>query len=288
MLRGRGAPQGAHGHSGLPRRPARHGDHRRRGGDERARTRRQAHRGREDRHLRRRRRGARLPQPPRLARRAAREHLGHRHRGRRPRGPQRADGPLEVGLRAEDRGAHARRRHSRCRRVSRPLGRRRAQARTARQDGAAPADHGARQPLPRDHAGTGRGRAARRDDLHRPLGLSEPGQQRPLLPLHLPRRARCRRDDDQRGDEGRGRQGHRRTRARSAVRSGGARLWRRGASVRREIADSEPVRSAPDPAHRAGGREGGNGFGRRQDARSTTSTPTRIRWRASCSAPASS
>ena len=39
-----------------------------------------------------------------------------------------------------------------------------------------------------------RGRAARRDDLHRPLGLPEPGQQRPVLPLHLPRRARCRRD----------------------------------------------------------------------------------------------
>ena len=38
----------------------------------------------------------------------------------------------------------------------------------------------------------------------------EPGQQRPVLPLHLPRRARCRRDHDQRGDEGRRREGHRR------------------------------------------------------------------------------
>ena len=40
------------------------------------------HRRRQDRHLRRRRGGARLPQSPRLARRQAREHLGHRHRGR--------------------------------------------------------------------------------------------------------------------------------------------------------------------------------------------------------------
>ena len=35
---------------------------------------------------------------------------------------------------------------------------------------------------------------AGRDDLHRALRLSEPGQQRPLLSLHLPRRARCRRE----------------------------------------------------------------------------------------------
>ena len=44
---------------------------------------------RQDRHLGRRRGGARLPQPPGLARRQAREHLGHRHRGRRLRGPRR-------------------------------------------------------------------------------------------------------------------------------------------------------------------------------------------------------
>ncbi len=49
-------------------------------------------------------------------------------------------------------------------------------------------------PDPRDHAGARRRRAARRDDLHRALGLPEPGQQRSLLPLHLPRRARRGRD----------------------------------------------------------------------------------------------
>ena len=44
-----------------------------------------------------------------------------------------------------------------------------------------------------DPAGGGAGGAARRHHRHRALRLSEPGQQRPLLPLHLPRRARCRR-----------------------------------------------------------------------------------------------
>ena len=57
------------------------------------------------------------------------------------------------------------------------------------------ADHpGAGQSGAGDHAGRGQGGAARRDHRHRPLGLSQPGQQRPVLPVHLPRRARCRRD----------------------------------------------------------------------------------------------
>ena len=149
------------------------------------------------------RRGARLPQPPGLARRPAREHLGHRHRGRRLRGPRDAHGPLEVGLRPADR------RRARLAEVIADadvfLGlsaggvlKPEFLARMAPR----PLDPGARQPEPGDHAGGGRGGAARRDDLHRALGLSEPGQQRPVLPLHLPRRARRRRDDHQRGDEG--------------------------------------------------------------------------------------
>ena len=56
------------------------------------------------------------------------------------------------------------------------------------------ADPGARQPDAGDHAGARPRGAARRDDLHRPLGFSQPGQQRALLSLHLPRRARLRRD----------------------------------------------------------------------------------------------
>ena len=95
MFRGRGAVEGADGHSGLPRRPARHGDHRGGRGAQRARARRQGDRRRQDRHVRRRRRRACLPQPAGLARRQAREHLGHRPLRRRLQGPRRRDGPLE-------------------------------------------------------------------------------------------------------------------------------------------------------------------------------------------------
>ena len=232
VLRGRGALQGPHGHSGLPRRPARHGDHRRRRGPQRSRACRQAHRGREDRDLGRRRRRARLPQHPRFARGETREHLGHRHRGRRLRGPRQADGPVEVGLRAEDRGARPRRRDRRRRRLPRPVRRRGAQAGYAEDDGPAAAGARARQPQPRDHAGPGAGDPARCHDLHRALGLPEPGQQRPLLPLHLPRRARRRRPHHQRGDEARGDPRHRGTRPRDAVRGRRPRLWRGGAAVR--------------------------------------------------------
>ena len=52
-------------------------------GAQRAGIRRQGDRRHQDRDVRRRRGGARLPQPAGVARREAREHLGHRHRGRR-------------------------------------------------------------------------------------------------------------------------------------------------------------------------------------------------------------
>ena len=93
----------------------------------------------------------------------------------------------------------------------------------------------------------------------------EPGQQRAVLSLHLPRRARCRRHRDQRGDETRRGGGDRRTGARSAVRRGGARDWRRGAQFRRRLAHSQSIRSATDPAHRAGGGARRHGV-RRRDA----------------------
>ena len=54
-----------------------------------------------------------------------------------------------------------------------------------------------------DHAARGQEGAARRDRRHRPVGLSQPGQQCPRLPLHLPRRARCPRHRHQRGNEDR-------------------------------------------------------------------------------------
>ena len=45
--------------------------------------------------------------------------------------------------------------------------------------------------------------AARRDHRHRPQRLPEPGQQRPVLPVHLPRCPRRGRHHHQRGDEAR-------------------------------------------------------------------------------------
>jgi malate dehydrogenase (oxaloacetate-decarboxylating)(NADP+) len=69
------------------------------------------------------------------------------------------------------------------------VGGRRAEAGPSEADGKGPADPGAGQPRPRNHAGGGHGSEARRHDLHRALRLSEPGEQRPVLSLHLPRRA---------------------------------------------------------------------------------------------------
>ena len=100
----------------------------------------------------------------------------------------------------------------------------RAEARNGRGDGRQAAGDGARQPDAGDHAGRSAQGAPRCDDLHRTFRLPQPGQQRPVLSLHLPRRARCRRHRDQRGDEARRGRRHRAARARSAVGRGRARL----------------------------------------------------------------
>ena len=92
---------------GVPRRPARHGDHRRRGDPQRAARRRQGHGQGQARLLRRGRRGARVPRPAGEPRHQAREHLRVGHRGRRVRRPHQADGRAE--------GASTRRRPTRAR-----------------------------------------------------------------------------------------------------------------------------------------------------------------------------
>jgi hypothetical protein len=74
-----------------------------------------------------------------------------------------------------------------------PVGRRRAQGRHGGHDGRQAADLRAGQPDAGDHARGGQGGARRRHHGHRPHRLPEPGQQRPVLPLHLPRRAGLRR-----------------------------------------------------------------------------------------------
>ena len=57
------------------------------------------------------------------------------------------------------------------------------------------------QPGPGDPLRSGGGRPPGRHHRHRPLGLSQPGQQRPRLPVHLPRRAGRARHRHQRRDE---------------------------------------------------------------------------------------
>ena len=94
-------------------------------------------------------------------------------------------------------------------------------------------------PDPEIRRRTGQGRAPRRDHRHRPVGLSEPGQQCPRLPLHLPRRARRARDRDQRGDEDRRRSRHRRIGARAGAGGSRAGLWQ-GAQLRPRIYHSAP------------------------------------------------
>ena len=144
-------------------------------------------------------------------------------------------------------------------------GRRRADAGHGQEDGR-PADH------PRDgESGAGdpararEGGAPRLPHRHRPLRLSEPGQQLAVLPVHLPRRARLRRDDDQRGDEARGDARARGARAGGALRDRRARVRRGDAAVRSRLPHPARVRSAAHHEHGARRREGGDGQ-RRRDA----------------------
>ena len=247
--------------SRVPRRPARHGDHRRRGDHERPARGRQGSEGREARVLRRGRRGARVPRSARAARHPAGEHLGRRHRGRRLPRPARGDGRQQGALRAADRGAEARRHPRRRRRVSRALRGEGAEARMARADGRQAADPGARQSRARDHARRRQGRAAGRRHRDGALGFSEPGEQRAVLSVHLSRRARRRRHDGERGDEARVGAGAGRPRDGRAVGHRRQRLRRGGPALRARVPDPEAVRSAPHRDDRAGGGEGGDGLG---------------------------
>ncbi len=137
-----------------------------------------------------------------------------------------------------------------------------AEGRVAQHAGREAADPGAGQPRARDPA---RGRArgpAGRDRRHRAQRLPEPGQQRPVLPLHLPRRAGCGRDHDQRGDEGRLRGGHRGAGAGGGERGRRRGLWRRRPRVRPGLHHPQAVRPAPDPADRP--RRGAGGHAQRR------------------------
>ena len=217
-----------------------------------------------------------------------------RHQGRHLPGPQGRHEPVEVGLRRQDQGAHARRRPRGRRRAVRPVGQGRRDAGDGQPHGAE-ADHlRDGQPRSRDHARGGPRRARRRHHGDRALGLPEPDQQRAGLSLHLPRRARRAGLDHQRRDEDRRGRGARRARPRRGARSGRRRLLRPPPDVRPRLHHSRAVRSAPDHPRPAGGRQGGDGYRRRAHDRSSTWRPTSpgsraasIRWPAGCSRPSS-
>ena len=106
MLRGGAPPARADEDPGLPRRPAWHRHHRRRGDPQRPAGGRQEPGAGEAGDVGRRRSGAGLPGPAGRPGAAAGEHHGHRHRGRGLQGPQGADGPAQGDLRAGDQAAH--------------------------------------------------------------------------------------------------------------------------------------------------------------------------------------
>ncbi|SAL61932.1 hypothetical protein AWB73_06862 [Caballeronia turbans] len=255
----------AHEDSSLSRRPARHRD-RRRGGDHQwSEGGRQGHRRSEARGLGRWRGGAGLPEPARRSRHEAREHLRDGSGRRGLQGPHRTDGSGQGTVRPRNQRAHARRSDRRRGRVPRSLGRRRAQAGHGQADGREAADSRARQPDAGNPAGTRARSAPGRGAGDGPHGLSEPGQQRSVLPVHLPRGARRRRDRDHEGNGDRGCERDCGTGASGAERYRRDGLWHSGSVVRPRISDSEALRSASHRKDRAGRGEGRDGL-RRGDA----------------------
>ena len=147
----------------------------------------------------------------------------------------------KIQLRPKNIGPHPGRSHRRRRHLPGPVRRRRAQARHGRQNGGQAHDFCAGQPEPRDLARRRQSRARRCHHGHRPHRLPQPGQQRPVLPLHLPRCAGCGRVHHHRGDGNCGRARHCRAGAGRAERSGGRRLCRRATGLWPGVPDSQAV-----------------------------------------------
>ena len=155
------------------------------------------------------------------------------------------------------------------------------------QDGAEPDHLRARESRSRDHARRGAQRARRRDHRDRAQRLPQPDQQRPLLPVHLPRRARRARHADQRGDEDGGDARPRRAGQGGRARQRLAAVRAQVGEVRRGVPDSLPVRSARAAVGRAGGRVGGGGERRRQGVHRPRDVPRRSSRRGSAARAAS-
>ena len=189
-------------------------------------------------------------------------------------GPERGHEPVEVGARRRDERAHARRGACAAPTSSSASPSKGAITREMIASMAAkPIIFAMANPDPEITAGGSRRDPRRRHHGDRPLRLPEPGQQRPRLPLHLPRRARRPRDDDQRRDEDRRRRSARRAGPRGRAGRGGRGLSGQPAALRTALHHPGPVRSAPHLRHPAGGGPGGDGQRRRATARSPTWRP---------------
>jgi hypothetical protein len=230
---------------------------------------------------RRRCRGAGLPGPAGQAGRAAREHLGHRPGRCGLRRPHRTDGRGQGVFAQKTAQAHAGRGDRRRRRLPGPVGRRACSSPMVAKMAREPIIFALANPTPGDPARGGEGGARRRHHRHRPHRLPEPGQQRPVFPVHLPRCARLRRHDGDRRDGDRRRARHRRAGAGRAERGGGGGLCRRDAELRPRVPDPQALRPAADDEDRAGRGPGGGRIRRGAAARSRTWTPTARSCRAS-------
>ena len=192
---------------------------------------------------RRRRGGPGLPRPSAGNGPETRERHGVRRGGRglgRPPGHRPLQGALRPGHQREDSAGGAGRR----RRVSRPVRPQRAEAGMAGKARAQAPGPGAGQSGPGDHARFGAAAPSGRHRGDGPDRLPQPGQQRAVLPLHLPRRVGCRRHHHQRGDEGRRGGSHRRAGPGRGVRGGRRGLWRRRADLRPRIHHPQALRPA--------------------------------------------
>ncbi len=266
VLLDRGGAEASPLHPGLPRRPARHGHHLRRGALERARGRREEDRRRQGGLRRRGRFGDRLREALPRVRRAPGEPpdggQGRRHLRRPPGGPQ----PLQAAVRRRDLRAHARRCAFRSGRPRRALDEGDRHRRHAPQDGARSDRLRPREPGARDHAGGGAGGAPGRRHGDGAQRLSEPGQQRARLPLPLPRRARRRGLRDQRADEEGGLAGARGAREDGRARLGLAGVRRADFPLRPQLSDSKAFRLPRAALGRAGSGRGGDAVGGRAPA----------------------
>ena len=218
----------AHEDPGVPRRPARHRDHRRRGRAQRPQDRRQGHRQGEAGVLGRRRRGARLPRPAGEPRPRWRTSWSPTSRAWSTRGARKRWTPTRRVTR-RNAGAHARRDHRRRRCLPRPVGRRRAEARDGREMAERPIILALANPEPEIRPELAK--QARPDCLIGTGRSDYPNQVNnvAVLPVHFPRRARRRRDHDQRGDEARRRARDRRPGDGRAIGHRRRRLRRRAA-----------------------------------------------------------